>query len=349
MPSNSRITISDVAEAAKVSKMTVSRVINGQPGVSLTTRQRILETIDALGFVANPAARTLRGISRVLGLILPGITSPYMGEVLHGVTTAAESLDYSLMLYAQGLAKKDHPGRTKYYASMLSKGLIAGAVMVVPYDYEVLVDIFKEYDVPYAIIDHHSETENEIAITATNRKGVIDAMRHLLALGHTRIGFITGRMSMGCAKDRLQGYKDALTEVGLPYEPELIFEGDFEQQTGFVQGQRILQMERPPTAIVASNDMMALGVMDAIKDAGLYVGRDISVVGFDDILIAAQAYPPLTTVRQPMAKMGEEAVNVLVSLLEGRKLIANQRELPTELIIRHSTARVGERRELINR
>jgi len=349
MPSNSRVTISDVAEAAKVSKMTVSRVINGQPGVSLTTRQRILETIDALGFVANPAARTLRGISRVLGLILPRITSPYMGEVLHGVTTAAESLDYSLMLYAQGLAKKDHPGQTKYYASMLSKGLIAGAVMVVPYDYEVLVDIFKEYDVPYAIIDHHSETENEIAITATNRKGVIDAMRHLLALGHTRIGFITGRMSMGCAKDRLQGYKDALTEVGLPYEPELIFEGDFEQQTGFVQGQRILQMERPPTAIVASNDMMALGVMDAIKDAGLYVGRDISVVGFDDILIAAQAYPPLTTVRQPMAKMGEEAVNVLVSLLEGRKLIANQRELPTELIIRHSTARVGERRELINR
>src|SRR5262245_4504961 len=102
MPGNSRVTMSDVAEAANVSKMTVSRVINGQPGVSDSTRQRILQTIEVLGFVANPAARTLRGTSKVIGLILPGITSPYMGEVLNGVTGAAEYLDYSLMLYAQG-------------------------------------------------------------------------------------------------------------------------------------------------------------------------------------------------------------------------------------------------------
>jgi LacI family transcriptional regulator len=341
MSNQSKITISQVAEIANVSKMTVSRVLNGQPGVSDQTRQRIMETIDALGYVANPAARVLRGASRVLGLILPALTSPYIGEVLNGISQAADRSDYGLMLYTQG--KTHNSSRSKYYASLLANGLVDGVLMVVPYDYEMFVQEFKTHELPYVIVDHHGDTSSEPAITATNRKGVIDAMRYLMALGHRRIGFITGRMSIGCAKDRLQGYRDALAEVRIPYDPALVVEGDFEQPTGFMQGQRLLALENPPTAIVASNDVMAFGVMDAVKAADLHVGEDISVVGFDDIPMASQVYPALTTVRQPMAEMGESAVDLLVTLLEDRKPMSLQRELATELIVRESTAPVNSR------
>lgn len=338
MASNARVTISHVAKVANVSTMTVSRVLNGQPGVSEKTRQRILDTIQQLGYVANPAARTLRGASKVIGLVLPGLTSPYMGEVITGISSAADRLEYGLMLYTQG--RVGHSSRTTFYASLLSNGLADGAVLVVPYDYETLVQAFKDNGLPYVIIDHHGNIADEPAITATNRKGLLDAMRHLLALGHTRIGFITGRMNIGCSVDRLQGYQDALAEVGLAFDPALVLEGDFEQQTGFRQAQVFLAMDPRPTAIVASNDDMAFGVMDAVKEAGLRVGRDISIVGFDDVPMAAKVYPALTTVRQPMAAMGEAAIELLVALLQGRKVLTAQRELATELIVRESSGRI---------
>jgi LacI family transcriptional regulator len=334
-----RITISDIAKAANVSKMTVSRVLNGQGGVSDDTRQRIQQMMDSLGYSANPAARTLRGASKVIGLVLPGVSSSYIGAVLTGITHAAERLDYGLMLYTQGdLANST---RSSYYASLLSNGLSDGVLLVVPHDYDVLIDAFKVHNLTYVIIDHHGATENEPAITATNKKGMLDAMRHLLALGHTRIGFITGRMALGCSLDRLQGYRDGLAEVGLSYDPELVREGDFLQPTGFQQAQALLGLQPRPTAIIASNDDMAFGAMDAIKDMGLRVGRDISVVGFDDVPMASNVYPRLTTVRQPMAAMGAAAMELLVTLLEGRKPMALQRELTTELVIRESTGRAN--------
>jgi LacI family transcriptional regulator len=323
---------------ANVSKMTVSRVLNGQPGVSEETRQRILETIQKLGYVASPAARTLRGSSRVIGLVLPGITSPYMGEVISGISDAAERLDYGLMLYTQGGA--GHASRSTYYASLLSNGLADGAVLVVPRDYETIIQAFKDHSLPYVLIDHHGDTEDEPAITATNRKGVMDAMRHLMALGHTRIGFITGLMQFGCSIDRLQGYRDALDEVGIPYDPALVLEGDFEQITGFQQARTLLAMNPRPTAIFASNDEMAFGAMDAIKDLGLRVGSEISVIGFDDVPAASKVYPSLTTVRQPMSLMGETAIEMLVGILQGHRPLTFQRELATELIVRDSTGRV---------
>jgi LacI family transcriptional regulator len=260
-----------------------------------------------------------------------------MGEILRGVSGAAERLHYGLMLYTQGSTA--HTERTSYYLSLLSNALVDGVLMVVPHDFEVIVSDLKAHNLTYVIVDHHSGTGHEPSVTATNRKGTRDAMRHLLALGHRRIGFITGRMDMACSHDRLQGYRDGLAEVGLPYEEELVREGDFHQPAGFQQGQYLIEMENPPTAIVVSNDVMAFGAMDAAKHAGLAIGKDISIVGFDDIIMASQTYPPLTTVRQPMADMGETALELLVTLLEGRTPLTTRRELPTELIIRQSTGR----------
>ncbi|MBN1284526.1 MAG: LacI family DNA-binding transcriptional regulator [Anaerolineae bacterium] len=326
-------TLADVAELAQVSKMSVSRALNGQSGVSEKTRQRILEAVKQLGYV--PKLRIQRGNPQLIALLIPDITTTYMGEILRGVSDAAERLNYGLMLYTQGSV--DHRQRTSYYLWLLNNGMVNGVLMVVPRDYEVIVGDLKKHHLPYVIIDHHNGTGKEPSVTATNRKGVLDAMRHLLALGHRRIGFITGRMDIACSHDRLQGYRDGLAEVGLPFDPELVREGDFLQPLGFEHTRSLLQLEDPPTAVITSNDVMAFGAMDAAKALGLTVGKDISIVGFDDIYMASQTYPPLTTVRQPMAAMGETAVDMLVALLQKRTVLALWRELPTELIVREST------------
>ena len=328
------VTISDVAELAQVSKMSVSRVLNGQSGVSEKTRQRILEAVEQLGYVPSQSPR-MRTNPNLLGLLIPDITTTYMGEMLRGVSSAAERLNYGLMLYTQGIA--NHEQRTNHYLSLLNNAVVDGVLMIVPRDYEVIVGDLKARELTYVIVDHHNGTANEPSITATNRKGMRDAMRHLLALGHRRVGFITGRMDIACSHDRLQGYREGLAEVRLPFQPELIREGDFSQPSGFQQGQSLLQMTEPPTAIVASNDAMAFGVMDAAKAAGLVVGQDISIIGFDDIFMSSQVYPALTSVRQPLADMGEAAVEMLVTLLQGRTVLNLRQELPTELIIRAST------------
>ncbi|HLY25986.1 MAG TPA: LacI family DNA-binding transcriptional regulator [Aggregatilineales bacterium] len=337
----SRITIADVAELANVSKMSVSRALNNQGGVSEKTRQRILDAVQELGYVPTLGLRAHPGWTKLIALLVPDITTTYMGEILRGVSDAAERLNCGLMLYTQG--STGHTARTSYYLSLLSNTLVDGVLMVVPLDYEVIVSDLKAHDLPYVIIDHHSGTENEPSVTATNRKGVLEAMRHLFALGHHRIGFITGRMDIACSHDRLHGYRDALAELGLPYDTELVREGDFSQPVGFREGQALLQLPEPPSAIVASNDMMAFGVMDAAKAAGLSIGQHVSVVGFDDVPMASQSYPTLTTVRQPMADMGETALELLVTLLEGLAAFTTRRELPTELVVRDSTGRIHPR------
>jgi LacI family transcriptional regulator len=337
----SNVTIADVAEIAQVSKMSVSRVMNGQPGVSEKTRQRILEVIEQTGYVPNSGPNLRPVGSKLIALLVPDITTTYMGEILRGVSGAAERLNYGLMLYTQGAVSNLQ--RTSYYLSLLGSSLVDGVLLVVPHDYEVIVNDLKQHDLPYVIIDHHSNRGDEPSVIATNRKGVLDAMRHLLALGHRRIGFITGRMDIACSHDRLQGYRDGLAEIRLPFDPDLIREGDFLQASGFQNTQSFLQLEQPPTAIIASNDIMALGAMDAAKDAGLAIGHDLSIVGFDDIDMASQTYPPLTTIRQPLAAMGETALDILVTLLHERTVLTPRRELPTELIIRGSTGQVPQR------
>ncbi len=332
------ITIADVAQRAQVSKMSVSRVLNGQAGVSEQTRLRILEAVDQLGYVPNANHRVRPESAKLIALLIPDITTTYMGEILRGVSGAAERLNYGLMLYTQGTI--NYTQRTSYYLSLLNNVLVDGVLMVVPRDYEVIVNDLKAHDLRYVIIDHHSITGNEPSVTATNRKGILDAMRHLLALGHRRIGFITGRMDIACSHDRLQGYRDGLAEVDLPFDPVLVREGDFTQPMGFRQTHTLLELDEPPTAIVACNDLMAFGAMDAVKATGLTVGQDISIIGFDDISMASQVYPTLTTVRQPMAAMGEAALEMLVTLLQGRTVLNPRRELPTELIVRQSTGRV---------
>jgi LacI family transcriptional regulator len=264
-----------------------------------------------------------------------------VGHVVQGIIKATQRLNYNIVLHIQNVSAHSD----EYYRSMITSGLTDGMLMVVPQDYEALLTVCRDYEMPYVMVDYQGDIDliREPIISATDRKGVMDAMRHLMALGHKRIAFITGLMHMRSARERLQGYQDALNEIGIRFDPALVVEGDWSQQTGFALTQHLLGLKIPPTAIVASNDVTAFGVMDAIKEAGMRVGEDISVVGFDDIGMASNVYPALTTVRQPMEEMGEASVELLVALMEDRPLPMIQRQFSTELVVRQSTAQVKSR------
>ncbi len=336
MSPKSHVTITDVAQFAGVSPKSISRVINGQPGVSDETRQHILEAISTLGYVVNPVARRLRGSANVIGLIVSDFED-YVDQVMRGISLASQRLGYNVVLYVQHTTKQT----VDSYLPIIGSGMVGGVMLVVPHDLDLLINLCGQYELPYVMIDYpgNRPVENVPTITVTNRKGFLDATRYLLALGHKRIGFITGLMEMASAQERLQGYKDALSEVGLPFDPALVMQGDWTQRGGFEQCRKLLQLSPRPTAILASDDISAFGAMDAIKDAGLRVGEDLSVVGFDDIPMASQVHPALTTVRQPMAQLGEAGVDLLVALLRGQAPSRLHHEYSTELIIRQSTSR----------
>src|SRR5258708_8123427 len=340
MPPKTHATLQDVARLAGVSTKSISRVMNGEPGVSEATRQRIQEAIADLGYVANHAARRLRGGSNVIGLIVSGFDE-YAGQMLLGMSGSAQQLGYNLVLYVQNSAT----GAQGPYETLIASGLVSGMLLMVPFDEAILIGLCNEYELPYVLIDYQGRepAENVPTVTVTNRKGVHEAPRYLLSLGHRRIGFITGLMTMASAGERLQGYKDGLEESGIAYDPGLVTEGDWSQKTGFIQTKILLLRQPDLTAIICSDDLTAFGAMDAIKDVGLKVGEDISVIGFDDIPRAANVHPPLTTIRQPMEQMGAATVEMLAAMLEKRPRMNLRREFSTELIIRQSTRQPSKR------
>jgi len=173
-------------------------------------------------------------------------------------------------------------------------------------------------------------------VGAANWQGGFTATEYLIKLGHRRIGFITGWMDLGCALDRLDGYRSALRTNHLPEEPEMIYEGTFFQPDGFTGASILLELPNPPTAIFASNDVMAMGVIDAVRTRGLHVPTDVSVIGFDDIPQASMIHPALTTISQPLEKMGRVATQMLLELLSQPLKKTGHIELPTELIVRDS-------------
>jgi LacI family transcriptional regulator len=189
------------------------------------------------------------------------------------------------------------------------------------------------------LIDHQGIGRDCPAVGATNWQGAYHATEYLIHLGHTRIGFITGSMDLGCAADRQEGYRSALRTAHLDVDEELIYEGTFSQPDGYAGALELLNLADPPTAIFASNDVMALGVMDAVRNRGFRVPDDVSVIGFDDIPQAAMVRPALTTVNQPLEKMGRVATQMLMELTQKKEktnTVENRIELPTELVIRDS-------------
>jgi LacI family transcriptional regulator len=330
-----KITIIEVAAEADVSFATVSRVINNDAHVKPLTRQRVLEAMQRLDFVANRQARSLAGgKTDTIGVLVPDLGTGYIGEIIRGIDNELGWSKLDLILYTT------HRTATKEasYVANLARGMVDGLLLVLPRSPADYIATLTNRNFPFVLIDHQGIGEDCPAVGATNWQGAFAATEYLITLGHIRIGFITGSMDLGCAEDRLRGYRSALRTYHLPEAPELVYEGAFFQPDGYAGACALLDLNAPPSAIFASNDVMAMGVMDAVRNRGLRIPDDISVVGFDNIPQSAMVYPPLTTVQQPLEQMGRVAAQMLLNILNSDKKDVNRIELPTELIIRGSTS-----------
>jgi LacI family transcriptional regulator len=327
-------TLNEVATAAGVSLMTASRAINNRSGVSGKTREHVLSIAAGLGYVANRAAQKLSGgRSYVIGVIAADLGNPFISAVVTGAGQAAWDAGYETLVYSQ-LAQEKRPSvNVMPWLRQIADGVIA----VLPLEYGYLEELASIH-IPVITIDHRGKHSHFPSIASDSYEGACMAVRHLAELGHRRIAHLTGDERLASAIDRHRGYVDTRSQLGLERDDALIVAGDFTQKRGFDATCALLALDRPPTAIFAGNDLSAIGAIGAIREAGLRVPEDISVVGFDDIPAAAQIYPPLTTIRQPMHQMGRSAVNTLLAQIAGIAPASPQVWLPNELIVRATTA-----------
>ena len=327
------ITIYDVAREAGVSDATVSRVFNNKDNVRASTRERVLKAAKKLGYVANLNARSLAGgKSNIVGLLVPGLDTTYIGEIVRGIDHELSRAGYELMLYTTRRRGGNESSYLHYIANNLSDGLL----LVVPLLSSTYLQTLSNLNYPYVLIDELDETGNSFSVGATNWQGAYDATQYLIKLGHRKIGFITGIPELNSSKERLDGYQTALQDQDLPVISSLIVHGDYMQPSGYQQALHLLDLPDRPTAVFASNDIMALGVMDAIRERGLSIPEDVSVIGFDDIPQASTTHPKLTTVRQPLEQMGRVGVKLLLEQLEHPERPPRRMTLATQLITRDS-------------
>jgi LacI family transcriptional regulator len=331
--STANVTILGVAKEAGVSYGTVSRVINDDVHVKAETRERVLKTMKKLGYVVNRQARVLAGgKSKTIGVLVPDLGTGYIGEIMRGIDTELGIAGYDLILYTTHRAA----AKETSYVDTFVRGMVDGLLLVLPRNPTDYINNLAEHKFPFVLIDHQGTGQDCAAVGAANWQGAYNATEYLISLGHRRIGFITGWMDLGAAQDRLSGYQEALRNSHIPLEKELVFDGTFAQADGYTGAKKLLELPNPPTAFFASNDVMAMGVMDGIREKGLRIPEDVSVVGFDDIPQAASVRPAMTTVRQPLEKMGQAATQMLLDLLAHPQKKTERFELPTELIIRDS-------------
>ncbi len=330
---NANTTIVDVAEAAGVSYATVSRVINNDPHVKATTRERVQRAMESLGYVVNRQARSLAGgRSHAIGVLVPDLGTGYIGEIMRGIDAELGLAEYDLILYTT----HRQAAKESSFIGTLTQGMADGLLIVLPRNPGAFLPTLRQHKMPFVLIDHPGIDEQTRAVGATNWQGAYNATEYLINLGHRQIGFITGSMDLGCARDRLSGYRAAIKIHHLPLDEGLICEGNFDQVAGYDSGKILLARTNRPTAIFASNDMMAMGVMDAARELSLRIPDDVSILGFDDIPQAVNIRPALTTVRQPLEKMGRVATQMLLDGLNDPDASMQRIELPTELIVRDS-------------
>jgi LacI family transcriptional regulator len=331
-----RATIRDIARHAGVSVATVSRVINGRPDVAPETREAVLRHVRTHNFSTNRSARALSvGRTGLVGFTVPNTHAEYFANILSGATEALYEQDMRVVLCP---TEHEHE-RELTLLDKLMQGTTDGAILLLPTETNDELRALQSAGFQFVVVDpRHALDEGIPAVSSSHWAGAKAAAEHLLELGHRRIGLITGERGWVAAEDRIAGYHTGLIAAGVVPTPELIAEGDFLVDSGRNAALRLLDLPDPPTAILSSNDNMAVGAMQAARARGLAVPDDLSVVGYDDLEKAGIVTPPLTTVRQPLAELGRTAVSLLMRLVEGQRVEALHVELAAKLVVRETTA-----------
>jgi LacI family transcriptional regulator len=303
-------TISDVAELAGVSIKTVSRVLNGEPHVRPVLRQKVLSAVEALAYTPNQAARRLAGNrSFLIALLYNNPTPSYVAGIQSGAARHCRGLGYHLIV--EPLEREQ--GNDPVPVSNMLKTLAPDGVILIPplSDDPALLEQIEAFGTPIVRIAGSGAGAGVTLVTAERDAGRL-AVGHLIARGHRRIAMVAPPLSHKAANERLLGYQDALAAAGIEYNNELVIRGRFDVESGQEAAAHLLALNRKPTAIFAANDEMALGVMRAARERGLAIPDDLSVVGFDDTPSSRSAWPPLTTMRQPLEELGAAAVETIV-------------------------------------
>lgn len=323
--------LSDIAEQAGVSISTISKVANGQPDVAAGTRLRVERLLAEHNYV--PPKRRKSAPHERITFLTRTMNSPLTLDVLRGAASEAQASDVDLVVSI-------HPDDTdlRWIDDLIGDGRTA-VVAVRPTLDEAQRARFRLLGTPLIVVDpYNPPDEGSFSVGATNWAGGLEATEHLIAAGHRRIGMLTGVSDTQSSLARQHGYLAALGAHGIPVEPELIRCGEFTYESGLADGEALLRLEHPPTAVFAASDFQAAGVIEAARRHGVRVPEDLSIIGFDDQIVARMTAPQLTSVRQPSEEMGKHAVRIARQLLLSEEPMAHHTELATTLVVRDSVA-----------
>jgi DNA-binding LacI/PurR family transcriptional regulator len=334
-PARARPTIYDVARLAGVSTATVSRALNGTAQIAPATRTAIDAAVEQLGYRPNSIARSLVTKStQTIALLLPDISNPFYAALVSGIQECALAHDHTMLLCTTaGDAEREEEYLQLLRAKQVDGALVDG--LVLPSD---RIAQFVRDGFPIVCLDRDIDSSAIPLVQVDNRLGGRLAADHLLELGHTRIAHVTGAPALHISDDRLAGYQDALREDGIEPHPSLVAPGTFTEEGGYLAAKALVRRHPHVTAIFAANDLSAVGVLNALAEAGRRVPEDVSVVGFDDLRLAGYTSPPLTTVRQPADGLARLATELLIALTRGEDVQQMRHVLPPTLVVRASTA-----------
>lgn len=336
-------TIREVALAAGVSIATVSRVVSGSKHcVSAATRRRVLAAVARLRYQPNLVAQGLKSrVTHTIGLIVPDISNPFFPAIVRGIEDVANQAGLAVLLCNtyEDLSKE------RSYLALLRKRMVDGLIFATVGANTEHLKMLQRQRMPSVLIARAPGGVDMDAVLVDNRRGEREAVEHLLRLGHRRIAFIGGPAILPVALERLAGYRDALTAAGVRFDPALVFDGGFRPEGGAAAAEALLRRRVKFTAIVAANDLMAIGAMEGLRRHGRRVPRDVAVVGYDDITFASLVAPPLTTVAQPKYQMGRLAMERLLELLNGGASRPRRLVLEPRLVVRKSCGSTLKRTE----
>ncbi len=333
------VTLKDLARELGISITTVSRGLAGYDDVAEDTRQRILDTADRLGYQPNLTARRLqKQQTGILGFIMPTFgprfSDPFFSEFIAGIGNEAANHDYDLLVSTHA---PDSDGERKTYQRAVTRAWVDGLIVVRTREEDARIQLLSQHKFPFVAFGRTDDEYDFPYVDEDGEAGMRTLVQHFIDLGHRRIAFISPPSGLMFGRYRLKGFRDTMADNGLPVLPGWIVEGDMTQRGGAELTEQILALTPRPTAILAGNDLMALGVMTRVQQQGLTVGEDIAVGGFDDIPLVEHTNPPLTTIHQPIYEIGRRTCAMLIDIINGRAPTNPHVLLTPTLVVRASS------------
>jgi LacI family transcriptional regulator len=331
------VTLQDIADRLGVSVATVSRALAGYDDVAPSTRQRVLQAAQEMGYRPNIIARMLqKQRTDTIGFIIPThgprFSDPFFSELLTGVGNKAAEQEFDLLVSTRAPGAEE----LKAYERMVMERRVDGLLVVRTRQRDQRIAYLIEQSFPFVAFGRSDLGADFPYLDVDGETGLRQLTQHLIDLGHRRIAYVSAPLDLMFASHRLEGYKEVLAANSIPFDETLVTVGELTERSGYAAGRDFLTQDKRPTAIITCNDLMALGVISAAQGLGLAVGHDVAVAGFDDIPLAEHSHPPLTTVRQPIYEIGQRICEMVIRLLQGEALEERHVILEPQLVVRES-------------